>query len=309
VNEDPIDREARRLLRGADWTRAVTMEGTASREDEPTDDPTDEPTDEATPSANEEFWRKFLLEGDPKERAGRRVFRWLPASPRCGLCLAPFAGVGGAVLRIVDKRPSQQNPNVCNSCFKHLSAMRGGAEVTATLLFADIRGSTALAEGMATTDYQALLGRFYAAAAEAVFGADGAIDKFVGDEVVAFFVPGFMADREHHAAQAVEAAVRLLRLTGHADGGSPWLPIGAGVHTGRVWMGAIGDGPRVDLTAVGDAVNVAARLGSVAQAGQVIVSADAAAAAELDASLPRRRLQLKGKADAVEVVEVSVGAA
>ena len=81
-------------------------------------------------------------------------------------------------------------------------------------------------------------------------------------------------------------------------------PVGAGVHTGQVWMGAIGEGTHVELTAVGDAVNVTARLASVATAGEILVTVDAAAAAGLDPTLPRRMIELKGKQQPTQVVSL-----
>ena len=107
----------------------------------------------------------------------------------------------------------------------------------------------------------------------------------------------------------VDTATDLLRATGHADPGGPWLPVGAGVHTGPVWFGAVGTGTATALTVLGDAVNIAARLASAAAAGEVLVSADAARAAGLDASLPHRSLELKGKEQAVEVVSLTLAAA
>jgi len=250
------------------------------------------------------MWRRFLEEGDPKEQAGRRVFRWLPHSPRCGLCLAPFAGPSAPLMRAIGKRPSRQNPTVCTSCFDHLAERHGGAEIEMTLLFADIRGSTTIAEGMSSSAFRALLDRFYAAAADAVFGHHGAIDKFVGDEVVAYFVPAWVPGGRH-AEHAVEAAAALLRLTGHGSADGPWAPIGAGVHTGRAWIGAVGDETRTEFTALGDTVNVTARLASAAAAGEVLVSTVTAAAAGLDPALPRRALDLKGKSQPTEVVTLT----
>jgi adenylate cyclase len=208
-------------------------------------------------------------------------------------------------MRVVGKRPSSYNPAVCTSCFVHVREHRGGAEIELGLLFADIRGSTTIAEGMGPGEYRALLDRFYAAAGEAVWGQDGAIDKFVGDEVVAYFVPAFLSDGAH-SRRAVAAARNLLRLTGHDQPGGPWVPVGAGVHSGRAWIGTVGEGATVELTAVGDAVNVAARLAQLAGAGEVLVSTDAANAAGLDPSLPRRSLALKGKAQPIDVVALGV---
>lgn len=79
------------------------------------------------------------------------------------------------------------------------------------------------------------------------------------------------------------------------------------MHAGPAWFGVVGEGSHVELTAVGDNVNVAARLASLAQAGEVLVSADAAASSDLDAGLERRTLELKGKELATEVVSVRIG--
>ena len=107
--------------------------------------------------------------------------------------------------------------------------------------------------------------------------------------------------------RAVEAAQALLRATGHEDAEGPWAPLGAGVHTGIAWMGAVGEGPHAAMTALGDTVNIAARLASLAAAGEILVTTDAARAAGLDANLPRRQLELKGKQQTTEVVALTIG--
>ena len=114
---------------------------------------------------------------------------------------------------------------------------------------------------------------------------------------------------ERHATRAVDAAVGLLRAVGHADSGGPWLPIGAGVHTGPAWVGAVGEGPTTALTALGDTVNTTARLAAEAGPGEILVSADAAGAAGLDATLERRSLSLKGKEAPIDVVSLTTGSA
>jgi adenylate cyclase len=260
-----------------------------------------------TPEESEQHWRKFLEEPDTFMRVGRRFFSRLPHGPRCQLCASPFHGPGGSVMRLIGKRQSQATPNMCTSCENAMKKRRGGATVTGTMLFADIRGSTTLAEGMSPAAYHDLLNRFYTASSEAVFAHGGVVDKFVGDELVAFFFPKMSGTRP--VAKAVAAAEAVLRANGHDDAGGPWVPIGAGVHTGAVWFGATGEGDYVEITAVGDAVNVAARLGAAAGAGEVLVSADAATAAELDPSLARRPLQVKGKDAPIDVVSLRVGRA
>ena len=209
-------------------------------------------------------------------------------------------------MRVIGKRPSHQNPTMCSSCFTFVSTHHGGAEVEATMLFADIRGSTTLSEGMSSAEFRGLLDRFYTTASAVVFDHDGTVDKFVGDELVAMFFP--LLTGERHAAQGVEAAQALLRATGHGGPDGPWVPLGAGVHTAKVWFGAVGQGSHVELTAVGDAVNTTARLASLAAAGEILVTTEAAAAAGLDPTLERRQLELKGKQLVTEVVSLRLGA-
>jgi adenylate cyclase len=253
---------------------------------------------------NEEFWREYLSNPDSFQAAGRRFLSRLPTDPRCRLCAAPFASAGGVAMRLIGRRQSLANPNYCNACETKLIKHHGGAEIEGSMLFADIRGSTALAEKMTPTEYRSVLNRFYTTASSAVFAHDGMVDKFAGDELVAMFPPMLSAQR--HAQRAVETAQDLLRATGHADPEGPWVPLGAGVHTGRAWFGAVGEGGHVELTVVGDPMNVTARLVAQAEAGEILVSAEAAAKAGLDPTLPRRALQLKGKQDPVEVISLRV---
>jgi adenylate cyclase len=248
-------------------------------------------------SGNDAFWYEFLTVGSPNERRNRRIFRLLPHGPRCRLCAAPFAGAAAPAMRLIGKRPADHNPNWCSSCFDFITEHHGGAEIELSLLFADIRGSTAMAERMSPTAYRV--------AAQAIIDYDGFVDKFVGDEVVATFAPLLAGER--HAALAVEAAQTLLRKTGHEAPEGPWVALGAGVHTGVAWMGAVGEGPHTALTALGDTVNVAARLAALAQPGEILITADAAIAAGIGDGLERRVLDLRGKQQQTEVVALQIG--
>jgi adenylate cyclase len=210
-------------------------------------------------------------------------------------------------MRMIGKRQSDQSPKMCTSCYTFLAQHHGGAEVEASFLFADVRGSTALAEGMSSAEFHHLMDRFYATATKVVFDHDGSVDKFIGDELVAMFFP--LLSGERHAEHAVEAALALLRATGHEDPDGPWVPIGAGVHTGLAWVGAVGEGKQTEMTALGDTVNIAARLAAAAEGGQVLVTADVAKAADLDPQLARQSLELKGKQQLTEVVTLTVGPA
>ena len=87
--------------------------------------------------------------------------------------------------------PSKLNRRLCRACFRSVDKKPGGAEIELSLLFADVRGSTSLAEQMQPQEFSRLISRFYGTAARVVDEWDGIVDKFVGDEVVALFVPGF----------------------------------------------------------------------------------------------------------------------
>ncbi len=188
----------------------------------------------------------------------------------------------------------------CRGCFRDLYAHREGAEIECTLFFADIRGSTRLAEGMPASTFRRLMNRFYAISAEVLVNHEAIVDKFVGDEVVAIFVPALAG--QTHARRAIDAGLALLRATGN-DGDEPWVPIGIGVNTGIAYVGAVGTAEHVEFTALGDAVNVTARLASAARRGELLVTAAAAQAARLDASgLERRSLELRGKTELTEVI-------
>jgi adenylate cyclase len=250
---------------------------------------------------DEELWRDFLTGGHSKEHAVRKVLKLIPQEPRCRLCAAPFAGMGAPMMRVLGKRPSDKNPNWCNTCFKFMERHHGGAEIECTLLFADVRGSTSLAEGISPGEFRTLIERYYDTAAGTVFENNGIVDKFVGDELVAMFFPLLSGD--HHAKCGLAAARSLLGAT------EGWIGVGAGVHTGNAWVGAVGEGAYVTITALGDAVNVTARLASAAAAGEILVTTAAARAAGLDSSgLEQRALELKGKQELVEVVALKVGA-
>ena len=110
------------------------------------------------------------------------------------------------------------------------------------MLFVDVRGSTTIAEKMDTHEFSRLMNRFYEATIDVLVQADAFIEKLVGDEVTALFIPGYAG--QEHARKAVEAGQVLLRVTGHGEPGGPWVPVGVGIHTGKAWVGSIFWGER-----------------------------------------------------------------
>jgi adenylate cyclase len=242
----------------------------------------------------EEEWRACLVGTARHMVMARKTFGLLPSDPRCKFCSIPFRGPGGFVMRHLSEKfgPWDKNPNLCRRCVIGLgSAEVMGAEVDVSFLFADIRRSSELARGMGTFEFTHLMQRFYAVATEVLFAHEALLDKFVGDEVVGFFLP-FMAGDQHPRA-AVQAARALFEAAGYGSPGGPWLPLGAGVHTGTAFVGYVSRGEASEFTALGDTINVTAHLAAQARAGEILIT-DAVAASLQTGGLERRRLSLKG---------------
>lgn len=251
---------------------------------------------------NEERWRRLLMGEDQSLVRGRNLNRTIPSPPRCKLCNAPFGGPGGAVMRHLGFARWPKNPRFCQQCHKSLAKLAvGGAEVEISVLFADIRGSTAMAETMRPAAFRNLVDRFYRAAETAIIESDGLVDNELGDGILALFIPVWAGRR--HAATALAAGRLILHATGN-DGPQPWVPIGVGIHTGVAFVGVVSSSDEADdFTALGDTVNTASRLAGSAAAGELLLSMEAARAASLDLSgLERRSLELKGKTAPVDAV-------
>ena len=260
-------------------------------------------------STVDEMWHKVLTEGNPIWSTLRPLWGRLPANPRCVNCHRPFAGFGGGFLRLAMRvHKSAKNPRFCADCHSFTTEYPGGAEITLTMLFVDVRGSTTIAEKMNNTEFSHLMNRFYEAAINVLVRADAFIDKLVGDEVTALFIPGFAG--KEHARRAVEAGQSLLRVTGYGESGGPWVPVGVGIHTGRAWVGSIvgASGAGADFTALGDNVNIAARLASKAGPGEVLISEATCNAARMEnEGLEKRDLELKGKSELVSIRVLHAG--
>ena len=156
-----------------------------------------------------------------------------------------------------------KNPNLCQYCFDHLPP--GGIELDIGVVFVDVRASTSLAEGSTATEFAARFNRFYSTATDVLIRHDAIIDKLIGDEVMALFLPGLAGS--DYRQKTVDAA---LDLAASVDD----LPIGVAANAGISFVGNVGSGTVLDFTAVGDAVNVGARLQGCASAGQVVLAAD-----------------------------------
>jgi adenylate cyclase len=138
-----------------------------------------------------------------------------------------------------------------------------------------------------------------------LIGAGALLGRLAGDEAIGYFVPGIAGP--DYAQAALDSAVELLRATGHADRNGPWIPLGVGVHAGNAFVGMLGEhGGSMELTALGDDINVGARLADAAGVGEILASLQLAHKVGLDTDgLEHRKLNLKGKAAPFEVAVIT----
>src|SRR5258705_4586164 len=242
---------------------------------------------ETAPLIQRQPWDTVLTDGHASLVRARRIFRYLPSAPRCKVCNNPFGGPAGRLLAVAGFSPSRKNPNLCSRCCDSLPA--GGAEVDVAVLFADVRGSTALGQRGAATEFAALLKRLYIAATQTLLRHDAVIDKLIGDEVMAFFVRGISGPQ--YRRRAVLAGGVLLKAVGYGSPEGPWLEVGVAVNAGVAYVGNVG-GAVVDFTALGDPVNVAARMQQHANGGERVGASGVAG--EFTAMCPRRALEFGG---------------
>ncbi len=243
------------------------------------------------------WWFWFTTSAFDVDKRLRRIFRMLPRDPRCKFCNAPFRGIGGLIVRVVfGKQRSDLNPRFCNMCDVAMHKFPGGAEVEMSMLFADVRGSTALSEKMSPTEFSRLINRFFTESTKIISEADGLVEKLAGDAVVAFWGAGFAGpDYVQRTLDVAQDLARAMERQG--------IPVGIGVHSGIAFFGAMGtaDG-LVDISASGNEVNTAARMASKAAAGEIIVSEQALKEAGINGSeFESRSLELKGISEPVHV--------
>ena len=254
----------------------------------------------------ESGWRDLLATGQmppgaihPVARSLTHLFRLLPGDPRCRLCHAPFEGSGSRVAAAIGIRPSSFSMHLCGRCELRARGTKTGARVEVASLFADIRGSTRLSQALGPERYWGLIDRFYTAATEVLVAAEAIIERLVGDEVVALFVPGLAGDR--FARRAIDAAVEMQRRFG-AYTDDPWLPVGIGIDAGEAFVGVVGTmGGMTELTSLGDVPNRTARLAGVAGAGEILATDEALRRAEWREPIETRAVTAKGFEQPVHV--------
>jgi len=246
------------------------------------------------------LWHAIFSGEHPELKRGRKLLRLVSATSRdrCRLCYAGFDGMSAPLMRAIGRAQWLRNPHFCAKCETVLAQERGGAEIEVAMLYADVRGSTQLAAEMRPAEFAALMQRFFQTAIKVFTWSDAIVDKMVGDEVIALYVPTLTGP--DYRKRAVAAGLKLLRATGHADDGGPWLSIGVGVHCGETFIGSIGtEGGNYQFSALGAAMNLGARLVGAAKAGELIMSEAVWLDVSGDIAAEPRSLELKGHAERV----------
>jgi len=241
-------------------------------------------------------WQRLLVDGYEPLKKAQRVFRRLPHDPRCKLCQNPFAGVGGKLVGLMGRKPSRKSPNLCQACFDMLPS--GGIEIDIGVVFADVRGSTSIGQHSTATEFAGRLNRFYKTATDVLIHHDGLVDKLIGDEVMALFISGIAGP--DYRRKAARAALELAAAIGD-------LPVGVAANAGIAFVGNVGSGTVMDFTALGDAVNIGARLQSYASPGEVVLAADLYGLVAADhPNVRSERVEVRGRDEPVEVNVVAV---
>jgi class 3 adenylate cyclase len=222
---------------------------------------------------------------------------------------ATILAVGSLFLELDRRRGLERflPPNVVERVIVGDRLSLEGQRRTATILFTDLRGSTALAERATPEAAVATVNAYLRVMARAVIDEGGILDKFTGDGLMAIF--GAMADTASGARAAARSAVRmrtdLAALNAERSArGEPTVGYGIGIHTGEVVLGAIGLPERSDYTAMGDTVNTAARMESLTKELGTDAVVSGTTAAHLADAIPVRPLgtvQVKGRSEPVEV--------
>lgn len=242
---------------------------------------------------SEEWWKDYLTHGHRLEGMARWLFPRLPASPRCKVCSAPFQGFG-RLLRPFGWSPSSKNPNICGFCSNRLPA--GGAEVPVAVFVVDVRDYSGLSARTPPLELAATMSAFFDLVTRVLLDHDALIDKYMGDGLQALFLEGVAG--KGFGEKALAAALAARRALAQSNPPLRDLPVGIAVHSGVGFVGNVGAVGMVDLTAMGDVVNVANRLQGQAGGGEIILGG-----AYLESPPPegfeRASFELKGQPEPV----------
>jgi adenylate cyclase len=239
--------------------------------------------------------------------------RWLPAlGPLLGVALVYVAQGGTAFLTEQARRRQIKaafgyyvSPAVVEQMVAHPERLKlGGERRVLSILFNDLAGFTTLAESLSAEDTARILNEHLTAMTKIVLESGGTVDKFIGDAVMAFW--NAPLDEPEHALKACQAAVAMQAdlARRRADLGNVDLRMRVGIATGPVVVGNMGSDTRFDYSAIGDNVNLAARLENVNKAYGTATLVAASTIAAVNGRIPHRlvdRVRVKGKTEPVAV--------
>ncbi len=220
----------------------------------------------------------------------------LQLAAQCAICGTILAGAAGAVYRVFGIRRSPRNPNICTRCAAHIEE---GRLVELTVLFADLSSFTELTQELGAERTHEVVDAFLRMATDVLVKHGAFIDKYVGDAVMALFnVPIRRAD---HARRAIAAAVEMeAEMKSLGARLSRPLQASVGIATGHARVGRLGSDDSKDYTAIGEVVNLAARLQAKAGAGEILIDREGYARHAADfPGAKSEEVRLKGFRDPV----------
>ncbi|HKY50900.1 MAG TPA: adenylate/guanylate cyclase domain-containing protein [Candidatus Limnocylindria bacterium] len=233
-----------------------------------------------------------------------------PAAPGARFCASCGASLGGENALDSERRARLAAAAPTPLAEKMRAPRRGGERRVVTALFADVVGSTALTESMDPEDWTALVNEAFDAMSRAIYRYEGTIARLMGDAILAFF--GAPVAHEDDPERAVRCALDMVHAIDERIGARTRRERGlefrirAGVNTGEVVVGEVGSDLMYEYTAMGDAVNVAARMQSMAAPGTVLVTAATYRfVAPVVEAVDRGAIEIKGKTERIRAYEIS----
>lgn len=231
-------------------------------------------------------WYLMAVSADMNQPDGHTTL-----SLQCGVCGTVLSGLTSYLFRAAGIRRSPRNPNLCSRCDTHVQE---GRLIEVTVLFADLSSFTELTHELGAERTHEVIDAFLRIASGMITKRGGLIDKYIGDAVMALFnVPIRQAD---HARRAVAAAAELIaNMSSLRQRFGIELQAAVGIASGWARMGRVGSEDNKDYTAIGDVVNLAARLEGKTNPGEILISHDTYQMVAADfPDAAEERLALKG---------------